>query len=74
MHGRRQLDENKMFRLCLRDPDSVSPVKLYKRKYIFMMETSIAEFHNSLYIPEIKKLSFHLPCVRILGTHHCGNT
>ena len=37
------------------------------------METSIADFHTSLYIPEIKKLEFHLPHVSILGTNFCGN-
>ena len=39
-----------------------------------MMETSIADFHTSFYIPEIQHLVFHLPRVRILGTNHCGNT
>ena len=39
-----------------------------------MMETYITDFHKSLYITEIKKLAFHLPHVRILGTNHCGNT
>ena len=39
-----------------------------------MMEISIADFHRSLYIPEIQNLAFHLPHVRILGTNHCGNT
>ena len=39
-----------------------------------MMETSIAEFHTSLYIPAIQKITFQLPHVRILGTDHCGNT
>ena len=38
------------------------------------MESSIVDFHQDLYIPEIQKLSFHLPYVRILVTHHCGNT
>ena len=39
-----------------------------------MMESSIVGFHQDFYIPEIQKLAFHLPHVRILGTHHCGNT
>ena len=39
-----------------------------------MMETSITNFHISLYILEIKKLVFHLPHIPILGTNHCGNT
>ena len=37
-----------------------------------MMETTISEFHISFYRPEILKLAFHLPHVRILGTNHCG--
>ena len=37
-----------------------------------MTETTISEFHTSLYIPAIQKLAFHLPNVRILGTNHCG--
>ena len=37
-----------------------------------MMETTISESHNRYYIPDIQKLAFHLPHVRILGTNHCG--
>ena len=36
------------------------------------METTIFYFDTSFYIPAIKKLSFHLPHVCILGTNHCG--
>ena len=38
-----------------------------------MLETSISDFHTSLYIPEIQKIVFHLPHIRILGTNHCGD-
>ena len=38
-----------------------------------MMESSIVDFHQYLYIPEIRKFVFCLPHVLILGTHHCGN-
>ena len=38
------------------------------------METSIAGFHTPFYIPEIQKLAFHLPYIRILGTNQYGNT
>ena len=38
------------------------------------METSIADFHTSFYIPEIKNIAFHLPHIRIIGTNQCGNT
>ena len=37
-----------------------------------MMETTISDFHTSLYIPAIQKLAFHLPHVRILSKNHCG--
>ena len=33
----------------------------------------MVDFHKDFYIPEIQKISVHLPHVRILGTHHCGN-
>ena len=36
------------------------------------METTIYDFHISLYIPAIQKLAFHLPHLYILGTNHCG--
>ena len=39
-----------------------------------MVETSIDDFHTILYIPEIKKIVFHLPHVQIISTDHCGNT
>ena len=37
-----------------------------------MMVTTISGSHASFYIPDILKLAFHLPHVRILGTDHCG--
>ena len=46
--------------------------KIYTRKEIVMMETTISDFHTSFYIPAIQKLAFHPPHVRILGTNHCG--
>ena len=36
------------------------------------MKTTISDFHTSFFIPAIKKLAFHLPHVRILGTNHCS--
>ena len=39
------------FRLCLKDPYSVPPVKLYTRKEPVTMETYIDDFNTSLYIP-----------------------
>ena len=46
--------------------------KIYTRKEIVMIETTIYDFNTSFYILAIQKLSFHLPHVRILGTNHCG--
>ena len=37
-----------------------------------MMETTIYDSHTSFYIPTIKRFTFHLPHMRILGTNHCG--
>ena len=45
----------------------MTPLKIYTRKELVVMDTSIADFHTSLYIPEIKKLVFHLPQILILG-------
>ena len=50
------------------------PTKLYTIKELVMTETSIDDFHTSLYIPEIQKLAFHLPHIRILSTNHCDST
>ena len=36
------------------------------------MDKTVSEFHTRFYIPSIKKLTFNLPHVRILGTNHCG--
>ena len=36
------------------------------------METTIADFYTSFYLPAIQTLAFNIPHVRILGTNHCG--
>ena len=54
VHGRRTLDERKNCFLCLQDPSSVSPAKVYTINDLFMMETYTDDFHTSFYIPEIK--------------------
>ena len=59
VHGRRPLDKKKICRLCFQDPYTVTHEKLYTRKEIFMMETSIADLHTSFYIPAIQKITFH---------------
>ena len=42
------------------------------RKELVLMETSIYDFHKKLYIPEIQKLSSHLPNTCIIGTQNFG--
>ena len=37
-----------------------------------MAETTISVFHTRFYIPNIEKLAFYLPHVKILDTNHCG--
>ena len=58
--------------MCKQESLPDKSTKIYTRKELVMMETTISDFHNSFYIPAIKKLAFHLPHVRILGTNHCG--
>ena len=43
--------------------------KMYTRKELVMMETTISA---SFYITSIQKLAFQLPHLCILGTNHCG--
>ena len=60
--------------ICKQYYASGQPTTIYTRKEIVMMETTISNFHKSLYITEIKKLAFHIPHIQILGTNHCGNS
>ena len=46
--------------------------KIYTRKELVMMKTTISDFNTSFYIPAIQKNSFNLPHVRILGTNQYG--
>ena len=39
-----------------------------------MMDSSMVEFHQYIYFPEIQNLAFHLPFLINLGTRHCGIT
>ena len=58
--------------MCKQESSPYTSTKIYTRKELVMMETTISDFHTSLYIPAIHKLAFHLPHVRILGTNKCG--
>ena len=72
-HVRLPLTDKKSCRKCKQDTASGKSTKIYTRKDLVMMETTIYEFHTSFYIPEIQKLAFHIPQVQRLVTKHCGN-
>ena len=58
--------------MCEHKYSSDNFTKIYTRKELVMMETTISEFHTRYYIPAIQNLDFYLPHVRILGTNNCG--
>ena len=58
--------------MCKQESSSDEFRKIYTRKELVTMETTIYYFHTSFYIPAIQKLDFHLPHVRILRKNHCG--
>ena len=57
--------------MCKQESSSDKSTKIYTRKEIVMMETTISDFHTSFYIPAIQRFASHLTHVRILGKHHC---
>ena len=67
-------NENKQFQFCKASTYAIVTVKLYTRKEIVMIESSIVGFHIEFYMTEIQKLAFNLPHVRTIVTHQCGNT
>ena len=71
IHGRLPFTDNKICRKCKQDTASEKSTKIYTRKELVMIETTISNFCTSLYIQEIHKLAFHIPHVQILGTNHC---
>ena len=58
--------------MCKQESPLYAFRKIYTRKELVMMDTTISDFNTSVYILAIQKLAFHLPHVRILGTSHCG--
>ena len=73
-HGRLSLTDTKICRKCKQDNASGKLTKIYTRKDLVMMETTISNLHTSSYIPEIYKLAFHIPYVQILGTNNCDDS
>ena len=73
-HGRIPLTDNKSCLKCQHDTDSVQSTKIYTRKELVMMKTTISNFRTIFNIPEIQKLAFHIPHVQILGSNHFGDS
>ena len=72
IHGRLSLKDKNICSMCKQEYSPDKSTKIYTRKELVMMETTISDFPTSFYIPSIHNLAFHLPHVRILGTYHCG--
>ena len=73
VHGRITLKDKTVFRICKQQSSSDESSKIYTRKELVMMETTICDFNTSFYIPSIQRLPFYLPNVHILGTNYCGS-
>ena len=58
--------------MCKQEYLSDELTKIYTRKELVLMETTISDFRTRFYIPAFQKLAFHLPHVRILDTNQCG--
>ena len=58
------------FLLCPKVIPENSNAKFYSQKDIMLMETSISDFNEKFYIPEIQNPEFYMPHVRLLGTNH----
>ena len=70
-HVRLWLTNNKMCPKCQQYTALLQSTKIYTKKELVMMETTIYNFHTSFYIQAIQKLAFQIPHVQILGTNHC---
>ena len=62
-HGRLSLTDNKSCHNCQQDTASGKSTKIYTRKELVMMETTISNLHTNFYTPDIQKLAFHIPHV-----------
>ena len=73
-NGRLPLTDNKSFRECWHNTASGQSAKIFTRKELVMMETTISNYHTSFFIPEIQKLEFHILHLQILGKNHCDDS
>ena len=70
LHVRCTFEEKLRLELCSTVQPEKENAKVYSQKEIVLMETYISDFDKQYYIVEIKKLSFHLPYVLVIGTQH----
>ena len=68
------LNDRKICRMCKKDSASEQSTKVYTKKDIVMMETTIYNLHTTFYILFIQRLAFHITHVQILDTNHCGDS
>ena len=64
------LKNRKICYICKQESSSDNYTKVYTRKELVMMETTIYDFYSSFYIPAIQKVAFQLPHVCTLGKNH----
>ena len=60
--------------MCEAYTDSIVTAKFYTRKELVVIDLSILDFRQQLYITAIHKLALNLPYVCIIGKHPFGNT
>ena len=73
-HARLPLTDKKSCRKYQQYTALGQSTKMYTRKQLVMMETTISDLRTSFYISEIQKLAFHIPRVQTLGTNNCGDS
>ena len=73
VHGRRPLYEKKSACVWV-IPNLCHPQNYIHKKIFLWWRCQFLTFTQVFYIPAIIKLVFFLSYVRIIGTHHCGNT
>ena len=56
---------------CMAQKIIDSPEPLFRKKEITMIECSISQFHNHVYIPYMKKFKYHTALVTLLSKNYC---
>ena len=58
-HGIISLKDKNICSMCKQESSPDKSTKIYTRKELVMMETTISNFYNSFYMPAIQKLALH---------------